>query len=1157
MSLPDASRFRAGLATLVLLAAAPPCAQQGDPAPAPPRTIRFVVQIAPEDITVDQIPVPNEQVSISRVSLRPTASPVGYTQDPGLPRLPFVTRSVALPPGAKLLTIEATPLKSQPVGDTTPLVSWAQPARATQGNEPRTPVYPDGQDPFHPQVSFVPLDPAVLKAPAWPPTLVSTGNPADALGFQLTTLRISPVQWRPSAQQLVLHTEVEVSVRFQGGTPLQPRGGYAEARQFADLRNRIVNPGDVPLVPEPDTPLPDDVWYLVITDDFYWNSDITIGAPVPGGLVAEFQRLADWKTRKGIKAGVVRISDIVRGEYGDFTTGARDLQEVIRNFLKVVGREWNTYWVVLGGDVEIVPVRQVLGSAGGSSYRWGFSETSSDQPAEGRSKWHTGTSTRRIHQKGGVESTTVIVNAWTGVAYHRVAGPSVTNPGWAFATSDTYMEESDEPTEFIVLRGLAGDVSAMFPIAAMEENSVPTDFYYASLTSTLYDQPGLHDWDVNDNGLYGQHTVSSTLDSIHWFARMYDGVNFFPNVALGRAPVKSREDARAFVDKVIAYEKYPAPPASNFGRRVLFAASNWDDSAPTASTTGTCDALEAGEYCPSGRYVPWEHVRIRFAGVRGPDANWRLMYNSGVVPYDPGARGSVPRRLGWYYCTDASCTTPSEIVYHLPGVDLPAAVPTEWVDVWLEPTPDLPSTVTTIGTFAFDGVGPDQSVREKDHVRWELSMFAAGLDWRARLYQDIADTPDDPTAPAGPLSVDAVTARINWGENVVSLTGHGLPSGCCGLRTDFVDRYLNGNMGGVVYADSCSTNAFDEDRAISEALVTSPVGGFAAYVGNTRYGWIGYGANYEQLFWSGLPFTRHLGDLLNSKIVYAHDAEDLWSIFALNLAGDPEMPLWLSEPDALVVDHRARVRDGSLFAVGVRAADGTPLPSSRVTIVFADGSMVSGLTDAAGQRAFLGRGADGERLLVTVTRTDYRPYLGEIIVDASVRFDRPLFSGVNYASTPLVPLNPAIDTVFKSIAGAVAGISTWDRASQRLLTWSPGAANNTLTRFEAGRGYEVRMRARAILPLQGAPPSGPVAVLPGRNDVGFNSLVPMPVDQALDSIRGAYAAIYTWDPVARQLRWYFPGLPGFSTLSTLEPGAGYVIMATKPAIWTLSAPPLK
>ncbi len=1146
--LASASERRAILATLCVLAMTVLGAQQGDPVPAPSRTIRFTVQVSPDDLTVDQVPIPNEQAFISRVSLRPGSSPVGYTQNPGLPRLPFLTRSLALPPGAKLVTVEATPVKSMPIGGAAPLVSWSQPARGTQGNGLHEPVYSPGPDPFYPQLSYVPLDPAVLQSKAWPPTLVAADSPADALGFQLLTMRISPVQWLPSAEQLVLHTEIAISVTFQGGAPTQPGSGFAEAMQLNTLRARIVNPEDVPPLPVPDTPLPADVWYLVITDDFYWDSDITIGAPVPGGLVSEFQRLADWKTRKGIKSGVVRISDIVHGTYGDFTTGARDLQEVIRNFLKFATREWNTYWVLLGGDVEVVPVRQVVGTEGPSNYGYVLeSDPDSEQPAAGKSRWHADSATRRIHQAGGIDASTVITNPWTGVAYRRVAAPSTTNPGWAFVTSDTYTDETVTRTDFIVLRGEVEDVSGMFPVAALKENSIPTDFYYTSLRSAVYDQPGLHDWDANDNGVYGQHTGSSSSDGVHWSATLYDEVNFFANIALGRAPVKNGDDARVFVDKVVAYERDPAPPTSTFGRRVLFAASDWDDSAPAVSRSrDRCDELEPGDLCRPARVERPTLWRMRFGSVRALDSDWRLLvfYFSGprTLRYNPALHAD-----GWRYCTNAFCEETSQA----PATPEPGApilpMPTEWVEA-------DPGEVG-ISAFAFDGVGPDQSVRDKEHVRWELSWLAPGLDERTRLFQDLVDTPLDPAVPTHVLKDRAVTAYISLGANVVSLTGHGLPSGCCGLWTSLVDQYVNGVMGGVAFADSCSTNAFDEDRTISEALLTSPVGGLAAYVGNTRYGWIGYGANYEQLFWSRLPFTRHVGELLNSKVVYAHDSPDYWSIFSLNLLGDPEMSIWLGRPDAFAVEHPAHARDGSLFAVGVRATDGTPLPSSRVTIVFADGTMQSGLTDLLGQHAFRARGADGDRLRVTVTRTDYRPYLGEIIVDVPVHFDRPLISGTNYVSTPVVPIDASIDSLFKSIAAAVAGISTWDRASQRFLIWSPGGLNNTLSRIEAGRGYEVRMRTPATLALDGEPSSAPVAVLPGLNEVGFNSLTPLAVGQALGSLRGAYAAIYTWDQAARQFRWYFPGLPGLSTLTMLQPGVGYVILATKPATWLLPASP--
>ncbi len=41
---------------------------------------------------------------------------------------------------------------------------------------------------------------------------------------------------------------------------------------------------------------------------------------------------------------------------------ARDVQEAIRNFLKLLHRHWNTQWCLLSGDINIVPVRHVLGN---------------------------------------------------------------------------------------------------------------------------------------------------------------------------------------------------------------------------------------------------------------------------------------------------------------------------------------------------------------------------------------------------------------------------------------------------------------------------------------------------------------------------------------------------------------------------------------------------------------------------------------------------------------------------------------------------------------------------------------------------------------------------------------------------------------------------
>lgn len=1118
----------------------------------PTHTLRFVVQISPDDLTVDAIPIPNAQAAIHRVSLRPNGFPVGQSADPGKPMLPFVTRSIAIPPGAQALTVSATPLKSEIAATGVTLVEWAQRPRPGQ-NGPPPPIYDPGPDPFFPAPAAIPLDPSVLKGPAWPPLLVEENAVADALGYQLTTLRISPVQWSLAQEQLILHTEMLVQVTWQGGAAPQLGGGFAEAMQIADLRSQIVNPEYVLPIPIPAEPLSGDIWYLVVTDNFYWNEDMTRGGFI-GDVAGELQRLADWKKRKGIKAGVVRISDIVNGVYGDFTTGARDLQEVIRNFLKFANQNWNTRWVLLGGDVEIVPARTALGETGNDGLaHWLESGTTDERPGVGKSKWDASTETLRIHLAPPpfylpepFDNSTALVDSVSGRAYLHVAAPSAANPGWAFASSDAYDMESDSPTEFVVLRGPTEEVAHLSPIAALKSNLIPTDFYYASLRSRLYGIAGLHDWDANGNGLYGQHHGADA----------YDGVNFFANVAVGRAPVKSPRDAQVFVDKVMAYERHPAdlfPPS--FGSRALFAAGNWDDSAPAVTALGDCADLGEGEYCSANRFVPFSTTRMRFSSARAVTSRWRLVVQfaggvSQVIPYDPTTRGAAPRRNGYYYCTDQSCATTAEMTIHGSAGTVTMPLPTQWVQVEFNDVP-LPGIGGGIGTFFFEGVGPDDAVSQKEHVRWELSLLASGLSAHTRLYQDVRDAPAEPGVPTRALSAREITSYMATGVNVASFSGHGLPGGCCGFDSSLVPGYDNGVRGGVAFVDSCLTNAFDEPRAVSELLLLSPDGGFAGYVGSTRVGWIGYGANFEQLFWSRLPFTRRVGELLNARVVYAHNDADLWSIFALNLLGDPEMELWSGTPATLRVEHPSRVRAGSLFAVGVRTADDAPLVGARVTITYADGAFVSGLTDADGQYRFRARGADGDRLGVTVTHPDHRPYLGDIIIETGTRFERPLFAGLNLISTPIAPTDPAIDRVFSAIQDAVQLVRTWDRATQRLLTWEPGHANNTLTRFEPGRGYEVWMRTASPFVIVGDPVVLSVRLWPGANYVGYSGLSPLTPSVAFASIRGAYNAAYTWNAQTGGLQWFIPGLPRLSTLARIEPGMGYVILATKPALWTL------
>jgi hypothetical protein len=287
--------------------------------------------------------------------------------------------------------------------------------------------------------------------------------------------------------------------------------------------------------------------------------------------------------------------------------------------------------------------------------------------------------------------------------------------GWSYATSDAYRTDvlSVGPTEFIVLRGPTEDVANTMLFANVPLNSIPTDAYYASLTAPFYDRPDTHDWDTNDNGLYAQ-----TFRSL-----AFDQVNFFPNVAVGRAPVRSFADAATFVNKTLAYELGTGP--AGVGRRLLLTSSIFDLSGPNVSATASCNESGAVSLC----YDRATGDRLlRFAGAPGEDLVWQLQAvesgtSSTVLHYDPDA---LTRRTlaSWFYCADASCTTASE-TSPAPGVRAP--LPTRHVRLG-NPLP-LPS----VGYY-FERDSADPSTLEKDAVKRLLKWVTPALDVRQRLY---------------------------------------------------------------------------------------------------------------------------------------------------------------------------------------------------------------------------------------------------------------------------------------------------------------------------------------------------------------------------------------------------------------------------------------
>ena len=72
-------------------------------------------------------------------------------------------------------------------------------------------------------------------------------------------------------------------------------------------------------------------------------------------MEAEFQRLADWKTLKGMPAVVKTIEWIDQ----NYWSGA-DQGETIRNFIREAYAKWGVEYVLLGGDTDVIPGRMAF-----------------------------------------------------------------------------------------------------------------------------------------------------------------------------------------------------------------------------------------------------------------------------------------------------------------------------------------------------------------------------------------------------------------------------------------------------------------------------------------------------------------------------------------------------------------------------------------------------------------------------------------------------------------------------------------------------------------------------------------------------------------------------------------------------------------------------
>jgi hypothetical protein len=177
--------------------------------------------------------------------------------------------------------------------------------------------------------------------------------------------------------------------------------------------------------------------------------------------------------------------------------------------------------------------------------------------------------------------------AGTIIPYNESAND--TTLGWHFVEDLVAMPGtvSTTRTRYLEVCGPAQYHGQAF-VLKRDGNYIPADLYYADITAAEYPPSTHHDWDANDNEVYGER-----------YGGQLDGVNGLADVTLGRAPVETHKDVNIFIDKVIGYERFvdidefglPFLLPSDFAVSVLLGSKNWGHT----NTPGQLDKSARGK----------------------------------------------------------------------------------------------------------------------------------------------------------------------------------------------------------------------------------------------------------------------------------------------------------------------------------------------------------------------------------------------------------------------------------------------------------------------------------------------------------------------------------------------------------------------------------
>ena len=285
-------------------------------------TVNYTVTFSEEDISLSTLD------GYTTVHLRDGA----LLNDLGKPMLPLRNIRIALSDDMCVSSVHILDMQEQPL-DGTYLIYPAQPPQPVGTSiDEHSFVQPD-------VLTYASYE-------AYPPSFITFTGQRDLAGQVMADVTLYPLHYVPAEERLTLVTSITFCL---SGTSGYVCGDYLPAYMSGDeqgmyqqmVEHMVVNPESVGLRlspnPQPLVLEAGDFEYVIIT---------------PGSWVSAFQPLADWKTQKGVPATIVTTDWI----YNDGGYSGTNVQK-IRAFVQDAYTTWGTTYVLLGGDIDVVPCK--------------------------------------------------------------------------------------------------------------------------------------------------------------------------------------------------------------------------------------------------------------------------------------------------------------------------------------------------------------------------------------------------------------------------------------------------------------------------------------------------------------------------------------------------------------------------------------------------------------------------------------------------------------------------------------------------------------------------------------------------------------------------------------------------------------------------------